>query len=203
MDKEAWNFRYQGDDLLWTEQPNRFLVAEAEGLTPGRALDLACGEGRNAVWMAEQGWQVTGVDFSQVALDKAQRLAERRGVEVNWVCADLLEYAPPGVFGLVIVFYLQLAVKERHVIFSRAASTVAPGGTLLLVAHTPDNIEHGYGGPRDPAVLYSADEAAADLTGLEIVRAEQITRPVDTADGQRQAIDALVRAERADNTSRN
>ncbi len=202
MDKEAWNFRYQGDDLLWTERPNRLLVAEAEGLTPGRALDLACGEGRNAVWMAEQGWQVTGVDFSQVALDKAHRLAEQRGVEVNWVCADLLEYAPPGVFGLVIVFYLQLALNERHVIFSRAASAVAPGGTLLLVAHTPDNLERGHGGPRDPAVLYSAEQAAADLTGLEIERAEPVLRPIETADGTRQAIDALVRARRADEPSR-
>ena len=71
VDREDWNSRYQGDELLWTERPNRFLVAEAEGLEPGRALDLACGEGRNAIWLAEQGWRATGVDFSQAAIEKA------------------------------------------------------------------------------------------------------------------------------------
>jgi SAM-dependent methyltransferase len=195
--KEVWNCRYQGDDLLWTERPNRFLVAEAEELTPGRALDLACGEGRNAVWLAEEGWQVTGVDFSQVALDKAHRLAEQRGVEIDWVCADLLEYTPaPGAFELVILFYLQLAETDRHEIFSRAASAVAPGGTLLLVAHSPDNLTHGYGGPRDSAVLYSAEDVLPTLAGLEIERAEPVIRKVETGEGVREAIDALVRARR-------
>ena len=81
-------------ELLWTAQPNRFLVAKSSDLSPGRALDVACGEGRNAVWLAEQGWQVTGVDFSEVALEKARRLAELRGVEAEWVQADLLDYRP-------------------------------------------------------------------------------------------------------------
>lgn len=199
MDKDDWNRRYQGGDLLWTDRPNRFLVAEAGGLEPGRALDLACGEGRNSVWLAEQGWRVTGVDFSRAAIEKAGRLAEQRGVEVDWVCADLLEYAPPPeAFHLVIVLYLQIAETERHVVFSNAASAVARGGTLLLVAHDPDNLEHGYGGPRDAAVLYGAAQAAADFKGLEIERAEQVIRPVDTADGARRAIDALVRAHRSD-----
>lgn len=197
MDRDDWNSRYGGDDLLWTDRPNRFLVEEAGGLEPGRALDLACGEGRNAVWLAREGWQVTGVDFSQVALAKARHLAEHHSVEADWVCADLLEYAPsPEAFELVIVFYLQLPDKERRAIFSRAASAVAPGGTLLLVAHNPDNLEHGYGGPRDPVVLYSAEQAAADLTGLEIERAEPVVRTVETADGAREAIDTLVRARR-------
>jgi SAM-dependent methyltransferase len=202
VNRDDWNRRYQGDDLLWAERPNRSLVAEADGLVPGRALDLACGEGRNAVWLAERGWQVTGVDFSRVALDKGRRLADERGVAVNWVCADLLECAPPEAFELVIVFYLQLPEYERHAIFSRAASAVAPGGTFLVVAHDPDNLERGHGGPRDPAVLYSAEQAAADLTGLEIERAEPVLRPIETADGPRQAIDALVRAKRADEPSR-
>ncbi|MHB8060383.1 MAG: class I SAM-dependent methyltransferase [Gaiellaceae bacterium] len=203
MDREDWNCRYQGDDLLWTDRPNRSLVAETDGLAPGRALDLACGEGRNAVWLAERGWQVTGVDFAPVALDKARRLAEQRGVKVDWVCADLLEYAPPPeTFALVIIFYLQMPDKARRAIFPRATSAVAPGGTLLLVAHDPDNLEHGFGGPRDPAVLYSTEQAAADLTGLEIERAESVVRSVETADGPRRAIDALVRARRTEEPSR-
>jgi SAM-dependent methyltransferase len=198
MDRDDWNSRYKGEDLLWTDRPNRFLVAEASGLKPARALDLACGEGRNGVWLAEQGWQVTGVDFSQEAIEKAGRLAEHHGVEADWVCADLLEYAPPPkAFELVIVFYLQ-----RRKVFQRAAASVATGGTLLVVAHDSENLERGYGGPRDPAVLYSAEEVVAYLEGLEIERAGPVIRPVDTDGGPREAIDALVRARRPDTTSR-
>lgn len=82
-DSAGWDRRYAGSELVWTSEANRFLAAEAEGLAVGRALDLACGEGRNAVWLAQRGWQVTGVDFSQVGLDKAARLAEQRGVWVQ------------------------------------------------------------------------------------------------------------------------
>ena len=94
MDAEGWDRRYEGSDLLWTAEPNRFLVAEVAGLEPGRALDVGTGEGRNAVWLAEQGWRVTGVDFSAVGLEKARHLATARGVEVEWVLADLSHYQP-------------------------------------------------------------------------------------------------------------
>lgn len=199
MDREAWNRRYAGSELVWTAQPNRFLVAEASGLRPGRALDLACGEGRNAVWLAEQGWQVTGVDFSEVALDKARDLAAARGVEAEWEQADLLAYQPaPRAFDLVLVFYLQLPAAQRRTIVRAAAAAVAPGATLLLVAHDRSNLEHGHGGPQQPAVLYTAGEVVADLdgSGLEIERAERVERPVQTPDGERIALDALVRARR-------
>ena len=106
MDSNVWDERYAGDDLVWSAEPNRFLVAEVETLPPGRALDLACGEGRNAVWLAERGWDVTGVDFSKVGLDKARRLADARGVSVHWELADVTEYMPaPESFDLVIVMY--------------------------------------------------------------------------------------------------
>jgi SAM-dependent methyltransferase len=197
VDRDDWNCRYQGDDLLWTDQPNRFLVAEVDALEPGRALDLACGEGRNAVWLAEQGWQVTGVDFSQAAIEKARLLAENRGVEADWVCVDLLEYVPPPeAYEFVIVFYLQLPVEARRKIFPRAASAVAPGGTFLLVTHDSGNLERGFGGPRDPAVLYGAEEVEAGLEGFEIEQAGPVSRTVETAEGPREAIDLLVRARR-------
>jgi 2-polyprenyl-3-methyl-5-hydroxy-6-metoxy-1,4-benzoquinol methylase len=197
MDRESWESRYQGEEFLWTDLPNRFLVAETEALEPGRALDVACGEGRNAVWLAARGWRVTGVDFSAKALEKAQSLAERRGVEVDWVCADLREYQPPlQAFELVVVLYLQLAAEMRETIFSRVASAVAPGGTFLLVAHDASNLERGYGGPRNSAVLYDADEVVSSLDGFEIERAGTVVRPVETPDGRREAIDVLVRAGR-------
>ena len=199
MSSDEWDRRYGGSELLWTAQANRFLVAEASGLAPGRALDLACGEGRNAVWLAEQGWQATGVDFSAVALAKAERLAEARGVAIDWVRADLLEYEPePGSRDLVVVFYLQLPAAERRPILRRAAAAVAPDGLLLVVAHDLSNIEHGFGGPQEPSVLYSADDVVADLEpeGLEIERAEVVRRPVETAEGEKHALDLLVRARR-------
>jgi SAM-dependent methyltransferase len=199
MDREEWDRRYAGSELLWTAQANRFLVEESGDLSPGRALDVACGEGRNAVWLAERGWRVTGVDFSEVALEKARGLAEMRDVKAEWVQADLLEYRPaPRAFDLVIVFYLQVPAAERRGILRAAADAVAAGGRLLLVAHDSSNLEYGHGGPQNPAVLYTAADVVADLdnSGLEIERAELVGRPVETPDGERTALDALVRARR-------
>ena len=198
MDRHDWDRRYAGRELLWTGTPNRFLVAETAGLRPGRALDIACGEGRNAVWLAEQGWRATGVDFSEVALAKARQLADAHGVEAEWVAADLVGYRPePRAFDLVIVFYLQVTAAQRRMILHAAADAVAPGGTFLLVAHDSSNLEHGHGGPQEPEVLYTAEDVVADLGGLEVVRAARVERPVETPDGERVALDALVRAVRS------
>lgn len=195
MDREAWNRRYAGSELVWTAEPNRFLVAEVGDLPSGRALDLACGEGRNAVWLSERGWEVVGVDFSDVALGKARRLADARGVQVEWRVADLLAFRPePGRYDLVLVFYLQLPAHERRPVLAHAAGAVAPGGTFLLVGHDRQNLERGFGGPSDPDVLLDADEVAGELPGLEVERAEQVLRPVQ---GERDAIDTVVRARRS------
>ena len=201
MGREDWDHRYAGSEQVWTARPNRFLVAEAAELRPGRALDLACGEGRNAVWLAEQGWRVTGVDFSEAALEKARRLAKARGVTGEWVAADLTDYRPePHAYELVIVFYLQLPESSRRRIIRAAADAVAPDGTLLLVAHDSSNLELGYGGPQHPAVLYTAGDVVSDLrgSGLEIERAELVERSVETPDGERNALDALVLAHAPD-----
>jgi SAM-dependent methyltransferase len=201
MDSTSWDRRYEGRELVWTAEPNRFLVAEAEALAPGRAIDLACGEGRNAVWLAERGWQAVGADFSEVGLQKARELANRRGVNVEWVAADLLDYRPdPRAFDLVLVFYLQVPTAERLPILQAAAEAVAAGGTFLLVAHDSTNLEHGHGGPQDPAVLYTPDDVVDDLAGagLSVERAERVERPVHTPDGERIALDALLRARRSE-----
>jgi SAM-dependent methyltransferase len=195
MRQDDWNRRYAESGLLWSAEPNRFLAAETAELPPGRALDLACGEGRSAVWLAERGWQATGVDFSDVALAKARDLAEKRGVQVELVHADLLDYRPPErAFDLVCILYLHLPEEERRLVLGRAAAAVAPGGTLLLVGHDTSNLEEGTGGPSDARVLYTPDEIATDLQGLEIEKAARVLRPVDGA--ERPAIDALVLATR-------
>ncbi len=200
VDRNDWNLRYSGAELVWTAEPNRFLVAEAADLPPGRALDLACGEGRNAVWLAERGWRVTGVDFSDVAIEKARHLAAARGVDCEWLVADLRHHTPPArSFDLVVFFYLHVPRDARRSILRAAAEALAPGGTFLLVAHDSDNLADGHGGPRDPEVLYTAADVVDDLegSGLEVERAERVERPVETADGERVALDALARLVRA------
>ena len=196
MKRERWNERYAEEELLWSAGPNRVLAAETTELEPGRALDLACGEGRNAIWLAERGWRVTAVDFAEVALAKAARIASERGLEVDFVHADLLAWTPPKEsFELVCLLYLQLPAAERKLVLGRAARAVAPGGTFLLVAHDLTNLTEGHGGPDNPDVLLTPDDVAAELPGLEIERAERILR--DVAGAERPAIDALVRARRS------
>jgi SAM-dependent methyltransferase len=196
VDADAWDERYRAAELVWSAEPNRFVAEEVADLRPGRALDLACGEGRNAIWLAAQGWEVTGVDFSAVAIEKARLLAESRGADVQWVQADAVDGPDLGTFDLVVVAYLQLPAAERRRALAAAAGAVAPGGTLVFVAHDRSNLEAGWGGPKDPAVLPTADEVAADLAGLEIVKAGLVTREVETPEGPRRAIDVLVRARR-------
>jgi SAM-dependent methyltransferase len=182
VNREDWDERYGTEELIWKADPNRFLVEDLDALVPGRALDLACGEGRNAVWLASKGWHVTGVDFSRAGLAKARRLATDRGVEVTWV--------------VVVVMYLHLPSEQRRQTLSRAAAALAPGGTLLVVGHDASNLLHGTGGPQDPAVLFGPEEIVEELSGLQIERAERVTRTVVTDAGEATAFDALVRAVR-------
>lgn len=195
--REDWNARYAQKELVWSAQPNRLFAAEVGGLEPGRALDLACGEGRNAVWLAERGWRVTGVDFSDVALGKAEQLAASRGVEVEWVLADLLDYEPePRAFDLVAVLYLQLPRRALVRAVRAATGAVAPGGTLFVLGHDTTNLTKGYGGPKDAAVLYTAEDVVPELGDLVVERAEAVDRVVALDGGEAVAIDALVRAHR-------
>ena len=195
MKRERWDERYSQEGLLWSARPNRFLVAEASDLPPGHGLDLACGEGQNSIWLASLGWRVLGVDFSSVAIHKARRRAERDGVDADFLCDDLLTYEPETrAFDLVLVLYLHVLTDERRLVLERAAGAVAPGGTFLLIGHDLTNIADGVGGPSSPAILYTPDDIAAELPGLEIEKAERVLRDVEGE--ERDAIDALVRARR-------
>jgi SAM-dependent methyltransferase len=200
MEREDWNRRYAAKEFIWTVNANRFLVAEAATLLPGRALDLAAGEGRNAVWLAERGWAVRAIDFSDVAIEKGKRLAAARQVadKVDFQIVDLRGYEPEvHQFDLVALMYLQIPRAEREPIFIRAARAVAPGGTFLLVAHDSANLLHGYGGPPHPDVLYTAEQVVNALGGeLEIEKATPVERLVETDDGTKVAIDCLVRGKR-------
>lgn len=193
MRLEDWDRKYAEKEQLWAAEPNRTFAEEAAGLTPGRALDLACGEGRHAVWLARLGWSVTAVDFSEVAIGKGRARAAREAVEIDFRTVDLLEFVPEQhAFDLVLVLFLQLPADELRLVLSRAATALATGGTFLLVGHHLENLTEGVGGPSDPGVLYTADDIVAELSGLEIQKAGRILRSVEDAD--RPAIDVLVRA---------
>ncbi len=197
MDRQQWNERYASTELVWTAEANRFVVEELAGLPPGRALDLGAGEGRNAIWLAEQGWQVTAVDFAGVALAKAAKLAQARGVSVTWVEADLHDYQPvKGGYDLVLIAYIHFVRDEFEALLRAASAGLAAGGTLLVVGHDVDNLSRGHGGPQDPQILHRADEIVTALPGLTILRAGQASRPVQTPDGEQVAIDTVVRAQR-------
>ncbi|WP_329532016.1 methyltransferase domain-containing protein [Streptomyces sp. NBC_01450] len=198
MDAAGWDERYCGTELVWTAAPNRFVEGELAGLPAGRAVDLAAGEGRNAVWLAERGWDVDAVDFSAVALAKAETLAAERGVQLRTHCTDLTAWdAPEAAYDLALIAYLQLPWPQVSQVLRLAATAVRSGGTLLLVGHDASNREHGFGGPQDPRVLYTAEQVAAEWRPYaRILRAETVTRPVDGPEGPRTAIDSLVRAER-------
>jgi len=196
MDRTAWDERYASKDYLWTVEPNRFVQQHVAQLTPGTAIDLATGEGRNAVWLAGQGWQVTAVDFSPVGLDKARRLAADHDVDVEWVEADVTAYQPSATFDLVLVAYLQLSTASRVEVLRRAAGWVARGGTMLVVAHDRSNVTEGHGGPPSPEVCYDVDETVAALEGLTPSVAEVARRPVQTDEGERVALDTVVVATR-------
>jgi len=198
-DAAGWDERYAERELVWSAEPNRFVAAEAGALPPGRAVDLAAGEGRNAIWLAGRGWTVTAVDFSSVGLDKGRQLAAAQpaGVaeRIHWECADLLEYVPSrAAFDLVLIAYLHLPSAERKRVLTAAARGVAPGGLLLVVGHARRNLTEGVGGPQDSDVLYDATEVSAEVeaAGLDVESAADLPRRVDGE--ERAAIDFVLRA---------
>ncbi len=197
---DDWDARYRGSDLVWGAAPNVWVEQEIAALPPGRAVDLACGEGRNSVWLAARGWQVTGVDFSAAALAKAETLAlgNTPPVRIDWKCADVTTFRSRTPFDLAVLAYVQLPAPARLKAIMSAWNCLAPNGILLVIAHHPDNLADGVGGPQDPAVLYSNRDVTADLGAIDcsatVERTERVPRPVAGSD--RPALDTVVRASR-------
>ena len=132
--RELWDQRHGAREPIESAEPDPTLVGEIGSLRPGSALDLGAGDGRNAVWLASHGWQVTAVDFSQVALDRGRALATASGLNVEWQLADLLDWSPGArLYDLVALFFIHLPREERRNVYARAARAVAVGGTLLIV----------------------------------------------------------------------
>jgi SAM-dependent methyltransferase len=199
MDAEGWNQRYAASELVWSAGPNQFVEAELAKVPPGRAVDLACGEGRNAIWLARGGWAVTAVDFAQAGLDKGRTLSA--GLDIDWVCADATTWTSPTSYDVSLVAYLQLPAAQRCAAVRNAYTALRVGGTFLLVAHDSTNLTEGTGGPQDPDVLMTAEDVLADLDGetFEVRRAERVARLVAEGHGEepdRTAWDCVVRVTR-------
>ena len=198
MDARAWDDRYLDPERISRTDPNQFVVESVSGLAPGRALDLACGEGRNSLWLAGLGWEVTGVDWSEVAIGRARERSAEQGLDVTWQRQDLFAWTPPEqAFDLVLIVYLQVPGDQRRLVWGRAAAAVAAGGRLVVIGHDIRNHGSGTGGPRSPEVLYRPEEVAETIGGdLEVVEAAVVRRPVEIDGEIRHAIDNRVVAVR-------
>ncbi|HEX2856900.1 MAG TPA: class I SAM-dependent methyltransferase [Propionibacteriaceae bacterium] len=192
-----WDKRYASSDRIWSGEPNHALTREVGALTPGRALDVGCGEGADAVWLARHGWEVSAIDPSKVALERAQRAAADAGVEISWWLGQLVEHdLPLESFDLVSAFYVPLV--RDHAPVERLISLVAPGGTLLVVHHA-DFADHAIAHGRDPEELAGPDlvaEALADDDGWTVVVNERRERPATGTAGGYEGDDLVVKAVR-------
>jgi len=163
-----WDERYRSRSAVWSGRPNPQLLAEAAGLRPGEALDAGCGEGADAIWLAEQGWHVTAVDISTVALERGAEQARRAGSDVagriTWQQVDLLTWSPrPQAYDLVSAQFMQLPAERRGALFERLAAGVTLSGMLLIVGHSPTDLHTTAARPRMPELFFTAREIAADL----------------------------------------
>ena len=189
----VWDERYSEAGQLWGLEPNRFLVEVAEDLPRGSVLDLGCGQGRNSVWLATRGFEVTGLDLSPVAVEQAARFAEDVGVDVEFSAADITTWQPEGrTWDVVLLSYIHLPEAGRKKIHATAVESLAPGGRVIVIAHHLDNLERGIGGPPYPDLLLTEDLLREDFADLEIDRCESVLRPVDKDGVTGTAIDVLM-----------
>ena len=191
-----WNERYRGEDFAFGTAPNEFLVSQAHHLKPGlRALVPGDGEGRNGVWLAEQGLIVDTADVSPLGVEKARKLAQGRGVEINAATADLLTWAwPRNAYDIVAALHIHFFDSDRPKIHRAMVDALKPGGILILEAFRPEQLElqklHRSGGPKTADMLYSKTKLAKDFTGLSILHLEEAV--VELTEGHRHSRKAAI-----------
>jgi SAM-dependent methyltransferase len=184
-----WDERYRSAPQVWSGDPNPQLVAEVAARPPGRALDVGCGEGADAIWLARRGWMVVAADISGVALERGARHARDTdpvtSARIEWRQVDLLANPPgPGSFDLVSAQFMQLPPEPRTRLFTALAASVRAGGTLLVVGHHPSDLATGVARPPMPEVFYAPEEIVAlldDSWAVEVSDARP--RPASTPDG--------------------
>ena len=182
--KEFWQARYSEDGLAYGEHPNKFLQQNISKLSRGgKVLVPGDGEGRNGVWLAEQGYTVTTIDYAQAGVDRANSFAERRGVTINALCADLSEWDwPPEEFDAVVSIFLHFPSTLRPVIHRKMYETLKPGGVLIMEAFTKDQLQYPSGGPPIEDALFSAELLQQDFSHANIETLEESV--VELAEGK-------------------
>ena len=201
MDTSYWNGKYDTAEFIYTKTENRFVVEYCQDLKGKTAIDLAGGEGRNSVWLAKKGWQVENIDFSQVALDKYLQFARDEGVQDNCsaTCADALTFVPKtSPVDLAVIAYLQIPENDLALAIQRLSSHVAPAGHLFGVWHSRENLNGGFGGPRNPDVLPSIEtiRSALEPTGLKIDVLENRDGQIQTKEGLKPSVTLVLLASR-------
>jgi thioredoxin reductase/SAM-dependent methyltransferase len=199
-----WEEQYRSRPSLWSGRPNPPLVEHAADLAPGSALDVGCGEGADAIWLATLGWRVTAVDLSATALERAAGHAAAAGADVasrvEWLRADVTAGMSEGkTYDLVTSHFLHLDGDQRRELFARLATAVAPGGTLLLVGHDLSDPDSGARRPHQPDLFFTADQVAASLDpgDWDVVVAEARPRPAHAHEGDVETVhDAVLVARR-------
>ncbi|TDN38836.1 class I SAM-dependent methyltransferase [Hymenobacter sp. UV11] len=173
---DFWDARYEAEAYAYGTEPNAYFRRQLGALPPGRLLLLAEGEGRNAVYAAQQGWQVTAVDFSDEGRAKALRLAASRGVRLDYQVADLtaLHWQRPGYYDAIGLIYAHLPPADRQAVHAAAAASLAPSGHLVLEAFSPRQLGLASGGPRAAELLYEPALLAPDFAGLTLLENEEL-----------------------------
>jgi len=202
FDGKFWDELYRSRSAVWSGNPNIQLVNEVSDLTPGSALDVGCGEGADAIWLAERGWRVTAADISAVALERARAVEVGDDVaqRIEWLRADLAEHALPlASYDLVSAQFMQLPRTPRELLFRRLAASVKPRGTLLIVGHDPSDLQTTVPRPPMPELFYTATDVAALLEPNTWDIIVEVSRERSTTDPAGRIVtihDAVLRARR-------
>jgi SAM-dependent methyltransferase len=211
LTREFWDERYAGSERVWSGKPNQRLVEQTVDLTPGHAADIGCGEGADAIWLAEQGWDVTALDVSRVALDRTAQHAIERGVDrrVKVGEYDVLSARPPrhprGTqgFDLVSAHFMHVPREDFDGVYRRLAAAVAPSGRLLVVAHHPDDVDSGARRPHGPGLLFPPEQLLTTLgveggssDDWEVEVVDSPVREQQMPDGPMRVRDTIVRLRR-------
>ncbi|MDA8197784.1 MAG: class I SAM-dependent methyltransferase [Actinomycetota bacterium] len=176
---EMWNERYRSTESLWIGEPDSSLVASAESITIGSAVDIGAGEGRNSIYLARCGWTTTAVDFSDVALSRLEEVRDRENLPITTILMDVLAYLKaPGVFDLSVMANMHPPIEQRHLLYDGLYRSTRQGGYIFITGHHKDSL--GFAGPANIDMLIDENEIR-DFFGerVEYLRLEKTTDVAD------------------------
>lgn len=189
MDSTSWDERYASVEHPWGSAPPCALMSRYAAMRPGRAIDLACGDGRNARYLAEAGWEVEAVDFSPVAIEVA--IGAANGEDISYTVGDARAWQPAQRADLVVISFLHLPISDLVAVITTAGTWLRPSGHLLYLGHALENFVYGVGGPADPAILPGVADLARASQGLRVVELAHLLR----TQGDRQTVEVLLHAQ--------